>query len=144
MTALGPKIWYWEYTKRPHRLIELIPASVPYNISCFMAININWENENGGIIESWEDWCLPWDAYVGTFEIPETAEMLEKTCCLRFIDHYGDTTFNQFQIPILISELEVLLAVYKDPESRQGVESLVKFLKKTEGNIHTYVKFWGD
>jgi len=30
----------------------------------------------------------------------------EKTVCLRFVDPYGDTLFNQLQIPVLIRELE--------------------------------------
>ena len=30
----------------------------------------------------------------------------ERTVCLRFIDPYGNTVFNQFQIPALIRELE--------------------------------------
>src|SRR5262245_47687421 len=30
----------------------------------------------------------------------------DSTTCLRFIDLYGDTVFNQIQIPILIGELE--------------------------------------
>ncbi|MDM7921867.1 MAG: hypothetical protein QUS14_06165 [Pyrinomonadaceae bacterium] len=109
-----------------------------------MAINIDWEDENGRIIEEWDDYALPWDRYIATWNTPETMEMLQATCCLQFIDHHGDTTFNQQQIPVLISELEALLNIYQDPDSRQGVESLVKFLKKSHGQVHTHIKFRGD
>ena len=109
-----------------------------------MAINISWEDERGENIESWPDWLLPWNSYCGTFETYETSQMLEQTSCLRFINHHGDTTFNQLQIPVLISELEGLLTIYEDTKSRNGVESLVIFLKKAEGKIHTYIKFVGD
>src|SRR5688572_19677685 len=34
---------------------------------------------------------------------------LERTKCLGFIDPYGDTVFNQMQIPVLIAELEEAL-----------------------------------
>ena len=104
-----------------------------------MAININWENEHGEIIEVWEDFLLPWDKSFFT-----KPELLNKTCCIRFIDHYGDTTFNQFQIPVFISELEMLLAASDDAEEKLGIESLLTFTRKADGNTHTYIKFWGD
>ena len=102
-----------------------------------MALNIFWEDENGGIIEECPSWFTPW-SYINDYK------ELEKTCCLKFIDEYGDTTFNQFQIPVLIGELESLLPGSKDAEARQSLESLLTFVRKAEGKVHTYIKFYGD
>ena len=44
---------------------------------------------------------------------------IENTRCLRFIDHYGDTVFNRYQIPVLISELESLRSRVTDAVLRQ-------------------------
>ena len=104
-----------------------------------MAINITWEDERGEQIESWPDFALLWDK-----RLIEKPELLKKTCCLRFIDHYGDTTFNQSQIPVLISELQALAASSEDDHEREGLESLIAFVRNAEGEIHTYIKFWGD
>ena len=42
------------------------------------------------------------------------ASDIEATQCLRFIDEYGDTVFNQLQAPVLIRELENAAAAVSD------------------------------
>ncbi len=69
---------------------------------------------------------------------------LEGTYCLRFIDEYGNTTFNQSQIPVLIGELESLLPKSKTPGAGASLESLLTFARKAKGRVHTYIKFNGD
>ena len=64
--------------------------------------------------------------------------------CLRFIDPYGDTTFNQCQIPILIEELQSLVPKSKDAQARENVGSLINFVRKAHEQVHTYIKFVGD
>jgi hypothetical protein len=103
-----------------------------------MGLNVLWQDEKGQIIERgpiW--WSSPWK-YV------EGEDDLEDTCCLRFIDPYGDTTFNQFQIPILVEELKSLLPKSEDAQARQSLESLINFIRKAEEQVHTYIKFVGD
>lgn len=102
-----------------------------------MGLDVFWENERGEIIERGPVWTSPW-SYV------ESENDLEGTCCLQFIDEYGDTTFNQLQVPILIRELESLIPKSKDAESRKLLESLIDFIRKAEDQIHTYIKFYGD
>jgi len=43
----------------------------------------------------------------------------ENTVCLRFIDPYGDTVFNQLQIPVLIRELEAARGLISDERVTQ-------------------------
>ena len=102
-----------------------------------MGLDIFWEDENGEIIEECPSLYNPW-RYIN--DIQE----LDKTCCLKFIDEYGDTTFNQYQIPVLIEELESLLPRSKDSEARESLESLLTFVRKAENKVHTYIKFYGD
>lgn len=104
----------------------------------------------------------------------------EKTVCLRFIDLYGDTVFNQLQIPVLVRELEAARgqlterrfaqlgqhalksarkakeapAVIQHIESanrirsasnvRAHLERILKLARRAQGEVHTYLKFYGD
>ncbi len=102
-----------------------------------MSIDIFWETERGEILEKCPTWFNPWN-YM------DHPEELQKTCCLRFIDEYGDTTFNQYQLPILIEELESILPRSKDSAAKESLESVIAFIKKVDGRVHTYVKFVGD
>ena len=102
-----------------------------------MTLDIYWEDENCGIIEGCPSRFSLW-GYINNMQ------ELDGTCCLRFIDAYGNTTFNQSQIPVLIGELESLLPKSKNPGARDSLESLLTFVRKAEGNVHTYIKFNGD
>jgi hypothetical protein len=67
-----------------------------------------------------------------------------RTTCLRFIDPYGDTLFNQLQIPVLISELEKMIAVCTNAEAKQHGEELLTLIVGAKDEVHIYVKFIGD
>lgn len=103
----------------------------------FMGLNVLWQDERGEIIERGPIWSSPWKHVEGEDDLRET-------CCLRFIDPYSDTTFNQFQIPVLIEELKTLLPKGKDAQARENLESLINFIRKADGEVHTYIKFLGD
>lgn len=64
--------------------------------------------------------------------------------CLKFIDPYGDTVFNQVQIPILIRELTNAINHVKILEAKAFGEKLLQLVREAEGQVHTYVKFYGD
>jgi len=66
------------------------------------------------------------------------------TRCLAFIDPYGDTTFNQLQIPVLIEELRALQVSRLEPELTSRINSLVQFVESAFAEPHTYIKFVGD
>lgn len=106
-------------------------------LSNHMSLQVFWETERGEILETCPGWYNPWN-YI------DHPDELQNTCCLRFIDEYGDATFNQYQLPVLVEELESILPRSKNPEARKYLESLISFVRKCENNVHTYVKFVGD
>lgn len=105
---------------------------------------------------------------------------VQDTVCLRFIDPYGDTVFNQLQIPVLITEFETLrrqvtdaalrrqavarleaakqagvvasvvqeyVAAVDRTDSRPVVahlDAVLELARKARGEVHTYLKFYGD
>jgi len=104
----------------------------------------------------------------------------EGTVCLRVIDPYGDTLFNQLQIPVLIRELEGARDMVTDkalarlgqraledarkaqwaPAVIEAIESsnrglsvsdicshldrVLDLARRAAGQVHTYLKFYGD
>lgn len=62
---------------------------------------------------------------------------------LRSIDPYGNTVFNQLQIPRLILELQALAAQTVESDLRENVERVAAFLEASI-DIHTCVRFTGD
>ncbi len=102
-----------------------------------MALDVFWQEEDGDTIERCPIWYKPGEYVIDVREF-------ENTVCLKFIDDYGDTTFNQVQIPVLIEELESLLPKAKDAEARLALETLIAFVRKAAGKVHTYIKFIGD
>ncbi len=102
-----------------------------------MGIDLHWEDEKGYSSAHVDD-------SQNLFARLLARLPLGGTICLRFIDHYGNTTFNQLPIPFLISELENVLKSVTDSDTRaQGVEMLA-LARKSVGEIHTYLKFYGD
>jgi hypothetical protein len=51
---------------------------------------------------------------------------LQDTKCLAFVDPYGDTIFNQLQLPVLISELEAVLAEISSRRLRSHKRALAE------------------
>lgn len=68
----------------------------------------------------------------------------ERSPCLRFIDPYGDTTFNQLQLPFLIKELEAVVATVGDAILQKHGTAILKLAKRSASEVHTYLKFYGD
>ena len=102
-----------------------------------MGVDLRWENENGRLIEEILDpqMCI-------SHLVLKTD--LTGTTCLRFIDPYGDTMFNQVQIPILIDELQSILRKVQDHQIRDHLRRVIELAEKSRGEIHTYLKFYGD
>jgi len=102
-----------------------------------MGIDLFWEDERGKRLGTVSD------------EKNLSARLLENsnldaTVFLRFIDRYGDTVFNQLQIPSLIGEIEHLHATIKDHPTQQQIGAILTLARKSKGEIHTYLKFRGD
>ena len=64
--------------------------------------------------------------------------------CLPFIDPYGDTVFNQLQLPHLIGELMEHRIKTSDERLNRTLDSLISYVQTAEERVHVYVRFIGD
>ena len=64
--------------------------------------------------------------------------------CLRFVDPFGDTLFNQIQIPLVITELEKRLRGSAKSDVKTHCEAILKVVSAAAGEAHTYVRFSGE
>jgi len=103
-----------------------------------MGIDLRWEDERGAEIESLAD-----EKSLFTRIVAQSYE-LQNSVCLRFVDPYGDTVFNQIQIPVLIEELEKVRPMLAEPGTANHLDQVVALAKKSVNVTHTYLKFYGD
>jgi hypothetical protein len=111
-----------------------VNLALAYN-TISMPISIQIEDERG--VREGEAW----------WNVRSTAVLVGEhpgTCCLRFIDPYGDTIFNRGQIPVLLEELRVLSARESDAELATILVEVARFVERAANQIHTYVRFVGD
>ncbi len=102
-----------------------------------MGIDLHWEDERGNLLENVDD---PHNIFA-RFIIHA---QLSQTVCLRFIDEYGNTVFNQLQIPTLVNELESFLKIHSNSESSEQISRVLNLARQSQGQPHTYLKFYGD
>jgi hypothetical protein len=100
-----------------------------------MSLGVEWQDENGQVLGRYDGPVLQGMLF-------EFAE--RDSACLRFIDAYGDTTFNQLQIPVLLEELESLGADRELGDQLPVVRALLAFIEQARDQTHTYIKFIGD
>jgi hypothetical protein len=97
-------------------------------------IAVEWQDERGSTLTKYAGPPVTW---------PLVELAGQTTTCLRFIDPYGDTTFNRQQVPVLIHELETLDST-RSASQGPVVQALLAFLRQGQGQVHHYVKFIGD
>jgi hypothetical protein len=71
-------------------------------------------------------------------------QSMEDSVCLRFVDPWGDTVFNQAQVPVLLSELSRSIAAEEDQEITAHLREVCRLVASAKDKTHTYVKFIGD
>lgn len=59
---------------------------------------------------------------------------------LCYLDPYGDTTFNRFQLEDLLRDLARLLAMEPNPLG----DELLALVKRSREEVHQYICFYGD
>ena len=64
--------------------------------------------------------------------------------CLRFIDPWGNTVFNQAQLPVLLAEFQGAVAQQVDAEVKAHLGKVIRLLEQASGRTHTYIEFTGD
>jgi hypothetical protein len=99
-----------------------------------LPIDVEWQGEDGETLARYEGPVI-------TLNLVERAD--PGSVCMRFIDPWGNTTFNQQQLPVLMQELEALESRTRDGQ-RDVIQALLAFLRPTRDQVHTYVKFVGD
>jgi hypothetical protein len=100
-----------------------------------MGFTIRLETEHGDLIEQLDDRKL---------EELLPADDDRSYVCLRFVDPYGDTTFNRPQMPDLLLELDRIKAKARSEEDRQFIMQIIKLAQRCQREVHTYIKFYGD
>ena len=68
----------------------------------------------------------------------------QNSCCLRFIDPYGNTVFNRLQMGELLAELAGLRQEASDPVQFELVKRIEELATQCQMRVHLYVKFYGD
>ncbi len=103
-----------------------------------MGIDAAWVDESGNAIQQVFD-----PRQHLTFLSTSTWHTREG-CCVRFIDPWGNTLFNQAQLPVLLEELSSTHADEADLEARAHLEKVMRLVEKAIGRTHTYLRFVGD
>ena len=62
---------------------------------------------------------------------------------IEFIDPYGNTVFNQLQLPVLVKELEGVLSKVAAP-SCEHLSAVIELLRRGLEEPHVYARFIGD
>lgn len=101
-----------------------------------MGIDARWVDEHGDELD------VVFDERAIVREIVAAAG--SASACLRFVDPYGDTLFNQAQIEALFDELTWMERERLSPPARQQLEKLLALTERARGEAHTYLKFSGD
>ena len=69
---------------------------------------------------------------------------LHHTKCLQFIDPWGDTVFNQNQIPYLLAELRTDATEQQEQDVLAHLEAVILLVEQAVDQMHTYIEFIGD
>ncbi len=64
--------------------------------------------------------------------------------CLRFVDPYGDTVFNQLQMELLLAELRRIRETIQNQEQRAFLDQIEALANRCKVGKHLYLKFYGD
>lgn len=97
-----------------------------------MSWTVILEDENKKAIESINE----------EFSISDLSILVQgKFKLLIYLDPYGDTIFNNLQIPDLISDLAILQDDYPNVEL---ITEVMMLAKKSLQIVHSYLVFYGD
>jgi hypothetical protein len=105
-------------------------------LQVFVGINVRLQNEDGVPIETHGDPHMLLSRFV-------LERDLSATKCLQFIDPYGDTTFNQDQVRVLIEEIGSFRESV-DSATREYFDKILRVSGLAMAEPHLYVKFIGD
>jgi len=67
-----------------------------------------------------------------------------KSRCLRYVDWYGDTVFNRWQIVDVLDELRLLVEKAQGDDEKSLLDRIIDLAERCKHEPHLYVKFCGD
>lgn len=91
-----------------------------------MGIDLRWEDENGNPLAELADPGALVERFLPHLESKDFP-------CLRFVDPYGDTVFDQLQIPQVVTESEKLLEQPPEPEVERRLRAALEFVGRARG-----------
>ena len=68
---------------------------------------------------------------------------IQSTKTLQFVDPYGNTIFNQGQIPVFIQECKTLCDLAETEEVRI-IDAIIHLAEQAIDRPHMYIKIYGD
>ena len=103
-----------------------------------MGINVHVESERGDIISAvYDDRNDLSRAVVGGY-------FSQMGVCLKYLDPYGDTVFNQLQLAALLEETEAAWRAAQSLALKDLLLDILNLIRAGQGQTHTYIRFVGD
>ena len=102
-----------------------------------MGLDISLQDEDGEILESVGD-----PNNILHELLPSFTDYSYQ--CLRFIDWYGNTIFNRFQIDVFLAEWKRLYSKAHTENEREILFRIEELAKMCQSEPHFYLKFEGD
>ena len=68
----------------------------------------------------------------------------EQSHCLRWVDEYGNTLFNQYKMPFFWREIAEAVSSAVEPKVRAHCERVLALVRSALEREHIYVRFVGD
>jgi hypothetical protein len=102
-----------------------------------MGFDIRLEDERGELVESVGD---PTNILPKLLPLPED----DSFSCLRYIDRYGDTVFNQRQIGDFLLELKRIRKKTITGPEMDLLDAIKKLAERCRAELHLYLKFYGE
>ncbi len=64
--------------------------------------------------------------------------------CLRFVDPYGDTVFNHYQVAPLLEDLRLLRQLCDITQHETAIQQVEALIERCQTEPHLYLKLIGD
>jgi len=64
--------------------------------------------------------------------------------CLRYVDRWGNTVFNNLQMTDLIDDLERLQSAADADSEKELLSQIIELARRCQSEVHMYIRFEGD
>ena len=102
-----------------------------------MSLNIELQTETGKRLDN------AIDVHNFLILLADKAQ-IENSCCLRFVDPYGNTIFNRIQLYQFVKEIDELINITENPEQKEVLARVKSLAERGQKEPHLYIKIIGD